>query len=270
MPIRTASVRGVAALGLAVSAAAVGGGCAREAGEPALVFAAASLADVLTEAAGEIGAGRPGGRIAFNFAGSNVLAEQILAGAPAALFLSADRRQVERLVAAGKVRREDAVTFAGNALVVVVPAADGDRGPAGERLAAPDELLRFRRLALADPQAVPAGVYAREWLEREGLWEGLAPRVVPALDARAALAAVAAGHLDAGIVYATDAGSTDRVQVVYRVPPERAPAIEYVAAPLAGRGGGAAGELLAFLRGPDGRTLLRRHGFDPPAAPDGG
>ena len=254
------------ALGLAVSGVALGA-CGGRAPEPDLVFAAASLADVLTEAAGELRDGRPGAQVDFNFAGSSVLAEQILAGAPADLFLSADRRQMDRLVAAGTVRRDEVLPVAGNGLVVVAPAAGGARAPAGERFGAPRELLRFRRLALADPAAVPAGVYAREWLEREGLWDELAPRVVPALDARAALAAVAAGHLDAGIVYATDARSTDRVRVIYRVPPERSPPIEYVAAPLAGRGGGeGADELLAFLRGPEGRALLRRHGFEPPAA----
>lgn len=249
---------GLALVGLTVVAAA-GGGCRGSAGEPALVFAAASLADVLTEAARELGAGRADMRFDFNFAGSNVLAQQILSGAPADLFLSADRRQVERLVAAGAVRADEVTPLAANRLVVVVPS--GSR--AGE-LSSPRELLRFRRLALADPEAVPAGLYARAWLEREGLWDELAPRVVPALDVRAALAAVAAGSLEAGVVYASDARTADRVEVVYRVPPERAGPIEYVAAPIAGRGGGPAGELLAFLGGPAGRALLRRHGFEPP------
>jgi len=260
-----------AALGLAVSAAAAGG-CAARTDEPALVFAAASLADVLTEGVGELRADRPDLRIDLNLAGSSVLAEQVLAGAPADLFVSADRRQMERLVAAGKVRPDEVEEIATNRLVVVVPAAGGAGGAAPAVLAGPRDLLGFRRLALADPEAVPAGVYARAWLEREGLWDELAPRVVPALDVRAALAAVAAGHLEAGIVYATDVRTTGRVAVVYRVPPERAPPIEYVAAPIAGRGagGGAAAELLAFLRGPEGRALLRRHGFEPPAAPGGG
>lgn len=260
-----AVVQAVLVVGLAVSGA-VAGCRAGHADAPGLVFAAASLADVLEEAVGELGGGAPDRRVELNLAGSNVLAEQILAGAPADLFVSADRRQVERLVAAGKVRSGETSVLATNGLVVVVPSGGG-----AAPLSSPRDLLGFRRLALADPAAVPAGVYAREWLEREGLWDTLAARVVPSLDARAALAAVAGGHLEAGIVYATDALSTDRVRVVYRVPAERAPPIEYVVAPIAGREGGAAGELAAFLRGPAGQAVFRRHGFGPaPAGGEGG
>ena len=210
------------------------------AAEPLLVFAAASLADAVTAAGGawERGGGAP---LAYNFAGSNTLAQQILAGAPAGLFFAADEAQMERVVAAGRVRAGAPVALLGNRLVVVVPADHA------VRLAAAADLLRFPRLALADPEAVPAGVYARRWLEGQGLWERLAPRVVPTLDVRAALAAVAAGHLPTGVVYATDAATSDRVAVAYAVPDGEAPPVRYWAAPVQGERGAEAAVLLHFL-----------------------
>ena len=240
------------------------------AAEPLLVFAAASLADAVTEAGGawERGGGTP---LAYNFAGSNTLAQQIAAGAPAALFLAADEAQMEGAVAAGRVRAGTAVGLLGNRLVVVVPADHG------VQLSAAADLLRFPRLAIADPEAVPAGVYARRWLEAQGLWERLAPRVVPALDVRAALAAVAGGHLPAGIVYATDAATSDRVAVAYAVPDGEAPPVRYFAAPVEGRREADAAALLRFLQGPEARRIFVRYGFTvlgaeppPPTAPAGG
>src|SRR5436305_6216340 len=198
-----------------------------------LVFAAASLSDALTEI-GRAYAASGGGRVAFNFAASNDLARQIEAGAPAAVFVSANRAQVERLEKVGKVPAGASFALLGNTLVVVVPRlAPAAPDTAPPPVAGPRDLLAFERLSLADPAAVPAGVYARTWLERAGVWPQIAPRVVPALDVRAALAAVAAGNVPAGIVYATDAASSPRVKVVYRVPAEETPDLRYFAAPVA-------------------------------------
>jgi molybdate transport system substrate-binding protein len=229
-----------------------------------VVFAAASLADALNEI-GPAYAAAGGARVVFNFAGSNALSRQIAAGAPAEVFLSADRAQVELLEKAGRVRRPDTVALLGNSLVVVVPADSGVRPLAGA-----DGLLAFDRLALADPAAVPAGVYARSWLEKEGLWRRLADRVVPALDVRAALAAVASGNLPAGIVYATDATSSPRVRVIYRVPQARAPTVRYFAAPVVQDGSTSrqAVKLIAFLQGEKAHAIFSRYGFTPlPTAP---
>ncbi|HUF77959.1 MAG TPA: molybdate ABC transporter substrate-binding protein, partial [Thermoanaerobaculia bacterium] len=187
--------------GAALGAGALLAGCGGER-EPLLVFAAASLADALEEAGAAWEEGHPDTPVAFNFNSSNDLARQIAAGAPAGLFLSADR---ERLVAAGRADLTAAVALLGNELVVVAPAGSGT-SVAGAR-----GLLAFDRLGLADPEAVPAGVYARDWLEAEGVWDELSDRVVPALDVRANLAAVASGSVPAGVVYATDAGTSDRV-----------------------------------------------------------
>ncbi|MDP9122136.1 MAG: molybdate ABC transporter substrate-binding protein [Acidobacteriota bacterium] len=223
-----------------------------------LVFAAASLSDVLTEI-GHAYEAAEGGKVAFNFAGSNDLARQIEAGAPAAIFVSANRAQADRLEKAGRIRRGESFALLGNSLVVVVP-----RDSPTTSLAGSGDLVRFERLSLADPEGVPAGVYAKAWLTREGVWPRIAPKVVPALDVRAALAAVAAGNLPAGIVYATDAAHVDNVKVVFRVPAEATPDLRYYAAPIA-PGSPAAASFVAFLKGAKAREIFSRAGFIPMA-----
>jgi molybdate transport system substrate-binding protein len=229
------------------------------------VYAAASLSDALREVA-QAWAASGGGKVSFNFAASNDLARQIEAGAPAHVFLSANREQVDRLEKAGRVRSGSAFALLGNSLVVIVPAGSKVQKISGAR-----DLLQLDRLALADPAGVPAGVYAKAWLEREKVWERLASRVVPTLDVRAALAAVASGNLPAGIVYATDATSSSQVRIAWRVPSEAAPEVRYFAAPVAQKEANpAAARFLAFLRGAKARAIFVRYGFTPvPERPEG-
>lgn len=190
------------------------------------VFAAASLADAVSEI-GRGFAASSGHRVAYNFGASSDLARQIRAGAPADVFFSADQAQMDGVERAGLVRAADRVDVLSNTLVVVVPAASP------RRLSAPAEIASFRRLALADPQAVPTGVYARKYLESLGLWALLADRVVPTLNVRAALAAVESENVPAAIVYRTDAAISPKVRVAFEVPRESGPHIVYVLAPLA-------------------------------------
>jgi molybdate transport system substrate-binding protein len=125
----------------------------------------------------------------------------------------------------------------------------------------PSHLKDFPKIALGDPANVPAGTYAKKWLERVGLWEALQDRVIPTLDVRAALAAVEAGRAEAGIVYRTDASTSQRVRIAYEVPPEAQPPITYVAAVIATSKHPAASPFLDFLTGPTARATLARHGF---------
>src|SRR3954470_17417961 len=221
-----------------------------------LVFAAASLSDTLTEI-GKVYEAGGGGRGRVNFAGPNDLARKSAPGAPAAVFVSANRAQMEKLEKAGKVRPGDSFALLGNILVVIEP-REGKARPVGSAR----DLLGFERLSLADPAAVPAGVYAKTWLEKEGVWAQIAPKVVPALDVRAALAAVAAGNLPVGVVYATDALSSDKGRVVYRVPAEATPDLRYFAAPVA-PASPASSSFVAFLKGPKARAVFARFGFTP-------
>ncbi len=223
--------------------------------ERALVFAAASATDALQEI-GQAFTKVHGHPVDFAFGASSDLARQAVAGAPADAFLSADSAKLDQVEKAGLVQpgtREDLLS---NRLVVVVPV---DSKP---RVASAAELRGVKRLALADPAAVPAGLYAKAWLERAGVWAELAPRVVPALDVRAALAAVEAGRVEAGVVYATDAAMSKRVRVVLTVPEAEGPRIVY---PVAALSGGKAPEVgrafVRFLRGDAARRIFERYGF---------
>ena len=236
------------------------------------VSAAVSLTGPLERVAGDFQQDT-GTAVELNLAGSSTLAAQILAGAPVDLFISADERQMDRVAAEALIDGNTGVVLLSNRLAVVVPAgAPAPPGDAGA-LRAPG----FRRIAIGDPAGVPAGVYARSYLASLGLWDALAPRVVPTRSVRAALAVVAAGEADAGIVYRTDARSSDEVGVAFEVAEDDGPAIAYPAAVLtdAPNPAGAA-RFLAHLQLPAAREAFRQAGFivpepapaaDPPTAP---
>jgi molybdate transport system substrate-binding protein len=220
-----------------------------------LLFAAASLTEALRELA-LVWEKAGHQRIAFSFGASSDLARQIQAGAPADVFFSADAARVAELEKAGLVKPGISRNVLSNTLVVVVPAG------AGATIREPADLKTVRRLALANPEAVPAGMYAKKWLEAQGLWEALAPRVVPALDVRAALAAVEAEQADAGIVYATDAALSKQVRVAVRVPRAQGPPIVYALAPIAAsKNAEEARALVGFLTSADAKPIYERFGF---------
>lgn len=221
------------------------------------VYAAASLTDALREIkAGYEKAG--GDRIVLSLGASSTLARQIEEGAPADLFLSADEEKMDRLEKRGLVLAGSRRSVLSNILVVVVPAEGGAKLSSPADLAGP----RVRLLALAEPRTVPAGIYAREYLRKLGLWEKLAGRVVPTENVRAALSAVAAGNADAGIVYKTDAGISREVRIAFEVPREKGPRISYPFAVLAGSERREAGRrFLDYLESPAALAVFRRYGF---------
>jgi molybdate transport system substrate-binding protein len=218
-----------------------------------LVFAAASLTDVLKELAHgyEI---ESRSKLVFNFAASNDLARQIRAGAAADVFFSADVAFVEELEKSGAVLAGERVDLLSNVLAVVVP-HDAATAPATAA-----DLKDVRRLALANPDGVPAGKYARAYLQKLGLWDALQPKVVPTLDVRAALVAVEGGHADAGIVYRTDAAVSKRVRVAFEVPRADGPPITYAVAPLRRSTKDARG-LVRYLASAEARAAYERAGF---------
>ncbi len=203
------------------------------------VFAAVSL----TEALEEIAKGYVGDAIVFHFGASSLLARQIEQGAPADLFLSADEAWMDVLAKQGLIRTR--VSVLSNTLVVVgVP------------------LARARSVALAEPSSVPAGVYARKWLQKIGWWERLAPKVIPTENPRAALAAVESGNVDAAIVYKTDARMAKRGRIVFEVPRAQGPPISYPFALLRdAENGDAAMRFLRHLRSPAALRVFAKHGF---------
>ncbi len=238
--------------------AAAAGSPADAARAPLLVSAAVSLTEALTEC-GRAFTAATGVPVRFNFGASNALARQIARGAPVDVFVSADEAQMHYAASADAIEPGTLAIVATNQLVIVVP---GSRAP---RWNNPSALVSrsVRRIAVGDPEAVPAGVYAKEWLQRVGLWEAAQSRLVPAATVRGALAAVSSGAADTGIVYRTDAASAD-VSVVFEVTGATAPAILYPAAVVRqSHDKAAARRFVQFLRGPAAQEILRRRGFGP-------
>ncbi|MEM6971794.1 MAG: molybdate ABC transporter substrate-binding protein [Pseudomonadota bacterium] len=225
-----------------------------------LVFAAASLSEVLQDAGdAALAAGMAAPR--FSFAASSALARQIDLGAPAEIFVSADRAWVDHLEAGGRLVPGSRRLLAGNALVVVAPRAMAPNpGPAAEILA---RLPEGGRIAVALTDAVPAGRYARSALESLGLWGSLRLHLAETDNVRSALALVARGEAPLGIVYATDAAAEPGVSVLARIPRSRHAPIRYPAALVAGATPPAAA-FLDLLAGETGQALFARRGFTAP------
>lgn len=228
---------------------------------PALVVSAAvSLTEALT-ACGAAFTADTGIAVRFNFAASNVLARQIVRGAPVDVFVSADQAQMQHVMRAGGIDPDTLLVVASNRLVVIVAGRGASRWSTPERLADPS----VKRIAVGDPAAVPAGVYARQWLERIGLWDRVRSRLVPAGSVRGALSAVSSGAADAGIVYRTDAETATETSMVFAVTGDAAPAILYPAAVVRqSHEKAAAGRFVEFLRGATAQRILAQSGFGPP------
>jgi molybdate transport system substrate-binding protein len=225
---------------------------------PLTVSSAVSLTEALQDVAAAYRAAG-GAQVSFNFAGSNVLARQIVNGAPVDVFVSADEAQMDAVVRAGMAVPGSVVTIAGNSLVLVADDRTTIRSIAD--LANAD----VRRIAIGDPVAVPAGVYARRYLTDIGLWPALEPKVVPMGNVRAALTAVQNGSAAAAFVYATDARVVPDLKVVATVAGARAPRIVYPACVVkTTRNPAAAAAFLMFLRSTAGTAILVRHGFAAP------
>ncbi len=222
--------------------------------EEITLFAAASLTDALTEL-GKRFETTTKDRITYNLGASSDLARQIKAGAPADVFFSADAARVDELIAAGIVDRAARREVLSNTLAVIVPSGST------LQIASPDDLKSVKRLALANPESVPAGVYAKKWLESKGLWDAVRDEVIPTQDVRAALAAIANEHADAGIVYRTDAAISPKVRVAYQVPRDETPSIVYVLAPMAASKKHGTAALVTFLTSPAANEVYRRFGF---------
>jgi molybdate transport system substrate-binding protein len=225
------------------------------------VFAASSLTDAFGTIGERFEATHPGVRVRFNFASSSTLATQILQGARADLFASADTRQLERIAADGLL--PTTTTFAGNTLVLLAAADSGPSSVAA--LSAPGLLL-----VLAAPE-VPAGGYARRWLADSVATFGpdfeadvLANLVSNEPNVRQAAAKVALGEADAALVYGSDAVGLAGVRVL-PLPAAAALDIRYSIAPLLGAGRPQlASEFVTFLLSPEGQGVLAHHGFAPP------
>lgn len=223
------------------------------------IFAAASTSNAITEIV-EAWKAAGNGDVHAVFASSGVLARQIDNGAPADLFLSANVKWMDWLAGRGLLADAPVPLF-GNTLVLIQPADAAKRLGLNDSLA---DALDGERLAIGDPDHVPAGIYARAALERMGLWAELEPRMVRMQNVRAALLLVERGEAAAGIVYASDAWINEAVRVADSVAPKIGPPIVYPAAVLRDGKTDVARRFLDYLGTPEARAVFRRHGFDAP------
>ena len=220
-----------------------------------LVSAAASLAEVMERVARAYET-RTGVSVVVNAGASNTLARQISAGAAVDLFVSADESQMDAV--RSEIVASTRVNLLSNQLAIAVPADRPRRLQSARELVQPG----FKRIAIGDPAAVPAGVYAKSYLQRLGIWEAVSARTVPSPSVRAALAAVENGAADAAIVYRTDLASTHRASLALAIPVADGPRIVYPAALIrSGRNRDAAARLLAWLQGPEATGIFRAAGF---------
>jgi molybdate transport system substrate-binding protein len=226
------------------------------------VFAAASLKEAL-DAAVRSFESSSGDKVTVSYAGSNALARQIEAGAPADLFISADTDWIDHVEQHGLAAPASRRTLLGNDLVLIAPATSQVKvklAP-GVNIAA---ILGDKRIALANPEAVPAGKYAKAAFSALGAWGAIEGKVAAADNVRAALALVARGETPLGVVYRTDAMAEKNVRVVDTFPAGSHPAIVYPMVVLKRSTTPAANALATYLAGPEARATFEKFGFRAP------
>jgi molybdate transport system substrate-binding protein len=231
----------------------------RSAERDVTVFAAASLTNALQDVAKDFEASG-GGKVKFSFAASSLLARQIEAGAHADIFFSADAEWMDYLATRKLIQTATRRDVLSNRLVLIAPAGSTVAltiAP-GFALAA---ALGDSRLALADPDTVPAGKYAKAALTKLGVWDAVANKIARAENVRAALAYVARGEALLGIVYETDAKAESKVRTVDVFASETHPAIVYPAALTASADGAEAKTFLAYIVSDKAAAVFKRHGF---------
>lgn len=232
---------------------------AASAERPPLVFAASSLQESLSAAARAF-ARRGHGEPTLSFGASSALARQIAAGAPADLFLSADEEWMDELASRGLIRRASRADLVAGRLVLIAPRASRTVLRIRDHFAL-RAALDGGRLALANPDAVPAGRYARAALTALHVWPTVADRLGPADNVRGALTFVERGAAPLGIVYETDALASRRVRIVGIFPNASHPPIVYPIAVLARSSQPQAEAFRRFLLSPAGQAIFRRFGF---------
>lgn len=221
------------------------------------VFAAASLSSALNEI-GQLWqqAGHPAPSLAYG--ASSVLAKQIAAGAPADLFASADLGWMDHVEQKNRLAVGTRISLLGNALVLIAPKGRGFKVEL--RADYPIATAFVGKLCIGETATVPAGIYAKQSLSALGWWDALQGRIVGADDVRTALAFVERGECAAGIVYASDAAISDKVEVLATFPAGSHKAIVYPFALIADARPEAAA-FLAHLKSPAAAAVFQRQGF---------
>ena len=247
---------------LAAAAVSLSVGGHAIAAENITVFAAASLTNALQDIASEYEKGRDV-KIVSSFASSSTLARQIEQGAPADLFISADQQWMDYASEKKTIDNGSRVTLLGNDLVLVAPTASQPQPVNISKTTDWKSLLKGQRLAVGDPDHVPAGIYAKEALQNLGAWEQLSPLMARSNSVRAALALVERNETPYGIVYGSDAIASKKVTVVGIFPKESHKPVEYPLAIVTDHNNARVKAFYDYLKGPEAAVVFKKYGFAP-------
>ena len=222
-------------------------------------FAAASLKNALDAAAADFKAAN-GTEIRISYGSSLTLAKQIVQGAPAEIFASADLASMDYLAAQHLIKPGSRVNLLGNRLVVIAPKSS-PLATLPFTQAAFSAAIGTGHVATGDTASVPVGKYAKAALQKLGLWDTVEPHLALTADVRAALTFVARGEAVLGIVYATDAAAEPNVKIVASFPQDSHPPIVYPFGLIAGSNNEAAAKFLDFLKSAAARHYFEAQGF---------
>ncbi len=225
-----------------------------------VVSAAASLTNAFKDVAQAYEKEHAGTKVILNFGASDVLLQQIVKGAPADVFASADQKAMDKAVEEKAVKPESRVDFAANQIVLIVPT------DSKANITALTDLTRddVKRIAYGHPASVPVGRYTQGALQAAGLWDAVQAKSVLAQNVRQSLDYVSRGEVDAGFVFATDAAvMPDKVKVAVRVP-SQTPVTYPIAVTARDTAAKEAKSFVAYVMSPAGQEILSRYGFQKP------
>ncbi|MHA3384347.1 molybdate ABC transporter substrate-binding protein [Yersinia enterocolitica] len=224
------------------------------------VFAAASLTNALQDIAVQYKKEKQVDVVA-SYASSSTLARQIEQGAPADLFISADQQWMDYAIDKQQMVANTRYTLLGNELVLIAPKDSKITKVAIDKKTDWKKLLEGGRLAVGDPDHVPAGIYAKESLENLGAWATLAPEMARANNVRSAMALVERAEAPLGIVYGSDAIASDKVKVVGVFPEASHKPVEYPMAIVKGHENPTVTAFYDYLKSPAAAVIFEKYGF---------
>ncbi|MBK5142753.1 molybdate ABC transporter substrate-binding protein [Budviciaceae bacterium BWR-B9] len=232
------------------------------AAEKITVFAAASLTNALEEIATDYKK-KSGVEVTSSFASSSTLARQIEQGAPADMFISADQQWMDYVVEKKLMDDKTRVTLLGNDLVLVAPLDSQLKHVNVNKVTDWSSLLKDGRLAVGDPDHVPAGIYTKQALTFLGVWDQLSPKMARANNVRAALALVERAEAPLGIVYGSDAVASKKVKMVGIFPDDSHLPVEYPMAAVKDHATPVVQEFAKYLTTPEASAVFEKYGFSP-------
>lgn len=225
------------------------------------VSAAISMKDALAELQKSYESSHPGIKISYNLGSSGSLQKQIEEGAPVDLFISAAAKQMDQLESKNLLQKDSRKNLVGNALVVIVPKNSNLNVTKYEDLTQ----TGIKKVAIGETESVPAGQYAKQVLTKIGLWDSLKEKLVQGKNVRAVLTYVETGNAEAGIVYKTDAATSEQVKIVAAAPQGSHEPIIYPSAIIgATKHGKEAQDFLNYLASPEGQAVFQKYGFTAP------